>query len=376
MKKIFLTLSMICLSLGAFAQNEFYPAWFLQIQGGAGETIGETAATKLISPAGAIAVGYQFTPTFGLRANVSGPQGKGAVKSTETYKFGLAMAGIDATFDLRNMFGSYKERVFNPYIFAGLGAGFGFNNKAVQAELPTENYYWAKNMVTPLGRVGLGIDFRVSDLIGIDIEVAGNGMNDKLNSKVGDPLDFQINALAGLRFNFGVAQKKAAAAAAAAEAAAAKAAAEKAAAELAARQAAEKAAAEKAAAERAAAERAAAEKAAAEAARAKARQATENVFFIIGKWDIRNSETSKIAHIVEIMNKYPEATVVITGYADKATGSAKRNMFLSQKRAEQVTAKLVEAGISQSRITSEFRGDEVNPFPTPAENRVAVCIVK
>lgn len=375
MKKILLTLSMVCLSLGAFAQADFYPHWYLQIQGGAGETIGETDFAKLISPAGALAVGYQFTPTFSLRANVSGPQGKGAASKTDVYTFNNLMGALDFSFDIRNMFGGWKERVFNPYIFAGLGASYAFNNKAVEAKLPTENYYWDKNSVSYLGRVGLGIDFRVSDLIGIDIEAVGNGMNDKLNSKVGDVFDYQINLLAGLKFKFGVAQKKAAAAAAAAEAAAAKAAAEKAAAEAAARAAAERAAAERAAAERAAAEKAAAERAAAEA-RAKARALTENVYFVINKWDIRNSESSKIAHIVDIMNKYPEAVVTITGYADKATGTAKRNMFLSQKRAEQVTAKLIEAGISQSRITSEYRGDEVNPYPTPEENRVAVCIVK
>lgn len=375
MKKLLLTLSMVCLSLGAFAQSEFYPHSYLQLQGGAGLTVGEADFGKLISPAGALAVGYQFTPTFGLRANVSGPQGKGAATKTDIYTFNNLMGALDATFDLRNMFGGWKNRVFNPYIFAGLGASYAFNNKAPLDLLPSDNLYWEKSSVSFLGRAGLGIDFNVSDVIGIDIEAVGNAMNDRLNSKVGDAFDFQVNLLAGLKFKFGIAGKKAAVAAAAAEAAAAAAAAEAAAREAAARAAAEKAAAEKAAAEKAAAERAAAERAAAEA-RAKARSVNEDVYFIINKWDIRDSESAKIAHIVDIMNRYPEAVITVTGYADKSTGTAKRNMFLSQKRAEQVTEALIGAGISRSRITTDYRGDEVNPYPTPEENRVAVCIVR
>ena len=74
--------------------------------------------------------------------------------------------------------------------------------------------------------------------------------------------------------------------------------------------------------------------------------------------------------------KAADAPVVIeiSGYADKNTGTSKRNMFLSEKRAEVVKATLVNLGISESRIQTKFYGSEVNPFQTPAENRVAVCV--
>ncbi len=51
-------------------------------------------------------------------------------------------------------------------------------------------------------------------------------------------------------------------------------------------------------------------------------------------------------------------------------------MFLSQKRAEVVAQAIIDAGIDKERVTTEYFGDTVNPFETPEQNRVAVCVVK
>ena len=72
----------------------------------------------------------------------------------------------------------------------------------------------------------------------------------------------------------------------------------------------------------------------------------------------------------------PDTKVQLTGHADKATGTAQRNLFLSEKRAEVVTNELVKRGVAASRISSTFKGDTANPFATPEENRVTVCFVK
>ena len=381
MKKLLVSFALMCMTLGAFAQD-FYPDWYLSVKGGVGETVGETSFKDLLSPQAALSLGYQFTPVFGLRGDLSGWNGKGVVGHDEVYKFNDAQLALDATFDLCNLFAGYKARTLNPYVFAGLGANVAFNNDEAQALRQwfheTDNL-WDGTHFEPVGRLGAGLDIRLSETVAIELEVVENAFTDKFNSKVGDVLDHQINALAGLKFSFGAAKRRAAEAAAlaAAEAAAAKAAAEKAAAELAAKQAAERAAAERAAreaAEREAAARAAAERAAAE--RAAARATTENVLFIIGQWNIRPSEQQKVDNIISIMKAYPEAVVTVTGYADKQTGTSKRNMYLSQKRAEEVTNALVNAGIDKSRINTEFRGSEENPFATPAENRVAVCVTR
>ena len=60
------------------ANDEFTGHWFIGIQGGIGQTVGETSFGNLISPAAAFSFGYQFTPVWGLRAGLSGWQAKGA----------------------------------------------------------------------------------------------------------------------------------------------------------------------------------------------------------------------------------------------------------------------------------------------------------
>ena len=97
---------------------------------------------------------------------------------------------------------------------------------------------------------------------------------------------------------------------------------------------------------------------------------------VINKWDIRECEQIKIDEVVEALKANPDTKVRVSGYADKATGTAKRNLFLSQKRSEVVAAAIVAAGIDEDRIITEYFGDTVNPFETPEENRVAVCLVK
>lgn len=395
MKKLFLTLSIALLSLGAFAQGpeDFFPGWYFGAKGGISLTAGETHANNLLSPRAALDFGYQFTPVFGLRAQASAWEGKGALPNfNELYKFNFGQLDVDAVFDICNMFKYKYNRTLNPYLFAGIGFNTRFNNKEAQAikdDFPEKNWLWDSPVLSFTGRFGLGMDIRLSNAIALSLELADNVLTDHFNSKVGDAwtlfggtvdFDYQLTALAGLKFSFGAAKKRAAALAAAeaaaaeaAAAAAAKAAADKAAAEKAA---AEKAAAEKAAAEKAAAERAAAEKAAAEAARAKARAAVENVYFTINKYNINPSEVAKIDHIIAVMKQYPEAVVSITGYADKATGTAKRNLFLSEQRAAVVCQALLDAGIAQDRITTNYYGDTKQVSEVPEENRVSICVTR
>ena len=78
--------------------------------------------------------------------------------------------------------------------------------------------------------------------------------------------------------------------------------------------------------------------------------------------------------VAEVKAADAPVVIEISGYADKNTGTSKRNMFLSEKRAEVVKATLVNLGISESRIQTKFYGSEVNPFATAPENRVAVCV--
>ena len=377
----------LALALGAqvaFAQQsksdpslEFNPHWFGQIQGGAGYTIGETAFKDLISPAGALSLGYQFNPVLGLRFNLAGYQGKGAVVAPlEVYKFNYLQGAFDLTVNLAQLLGYKHDRVFNPFVFIGGGAAYGFKNGAnnITKTNPKEYFalLWEKNLITPVARVGIGADFRLSDAVALTLEVNDNVLSDKFNSKkVGHP-DFQFNALAGLKINFGKTTRPSAKYLAELAAAEAAAAAEKARleAERAAKLAAEKAAAEKALADKLAAEKAAAEKLAAEM-----RQV--NTFFTINSYVISDEEAAKLVRYIDWLKANPDVNIAIAGHADKGTGTKRINQKLSEQRAAAVKDFLVERGIAESRIVSVVaNGDRIQPFEENDLNRVVISTIE
>ena len=373
---------------------EFRPNWGLKVQGGASFTIGEADFSKLLSPAAQLSATYNFHHAMGVRFGFSGWEGKGTVVVTdEMYSFRFLQLNADYVLDLASLFGGFKhDRIWTPYVFAGIGGAYGFDNKEAGKYVAefgdVLSRYWETAPFFVV-RAGLGVDFWVAKNVALGLEANANGYSDKFNSKgavSGFNPDFQFNALLGLKFRFGgntrpskayadkVAAQEAAEAArlAAEKAAAEKAAAEKAAAEKAA---AEKAAAEKAAAEKAAAEKAAAEKAAAERARICAEQST-NVFFTIGSYSIRKSEMAKIDKLVEFLKANPDYSVSLVGYADKATGTSARNLVISKERVNAVKAKMIQLGAPADRIETDYVGDTVQPYVENDQNRVIICTVK
>ena len=102
----------------------------------------------------------------------------------------------------------------------------------------------------------------------------------------------------------------------------------------------------------------------------------DDLFFIIGKAEIRPEEAFKLGQIAQILKENPDATITISGYADSATGSASINRTLSEQRATKVKEMLMGAGISESRISINAIGSDRNASLSPESNRVAVCIVK
>ena len=88
-------------------------------------------------------------------------------------------------------------------------------------------------------------------------------------------------------------------------------------------------------------------------------------------------EMKKVKDIADYLNKYPKATVKITGYADKGTGNAKINASLGERRAQAVVDALVnDFGISASRIKADSKGDTEQPFKEDVLNRVSICIAE
>ncbi len=357
MKRIFAILAsaalVASLSVANAQKKDFDPYWFMQIQGGAAHTIGETSFGDLISPSAAVSFGYQFSPVFGARLNVNGWQAKGAVNGpTTVYKFNYIEGAADLMVDVASIFAGYKfDRTLNPYIFGGVGVNYAFNNdEANDAKIVNkfvDGYLWDGSKVSPAFRAGAGLNIRLTDVIALNLEGNCSFLDDHFNSKKGSKADFQIKAVAGLTFSFGKAKPAPAPVPVPAPAPVVKPEPEP--------------------------EPVVEEKVEVVPA---FESLSRNILFVINKWDIRESEQLKIDEVVEALKANPDTKVRVSGYADKATGTAKRNKFLSEKRAEVVAEAIVNAGINKDRIITEYFGDTVNPFETPEENRVAVCLVK
>ena len=84
------------------------------------------------------------------------------------------------------------------------------------------------------------------------------------------------------------------------------------------------------------------------------------VFFTIGSAKIDAKGKVNIGLAADIMKANPDVKYVVKGYADKATGSAKTNQKLSDKRAEAVYNALIKAGVSESQIEWKGLGGQDN----------------
>ncbi|MDE6178529.1 MAG: OmpA family protein [Duncaniella sp.] len=339
------------------AAETFKPHWFLQPQAGASYTVGETSFGDLVSPAAAISAGYRFTPSFGLRAGLSGWQARGSwVNPRSDYKFDYLQLNADAMLSFTNLFcGSNPARVLDFYGFAGLGVAAGFDNDEAAALAAAGRGFeklWSGKKLFPAGRASLGLNINVSRTVAINIEVNANALPDNFNSKKGSKADWQFNALAGISYSFGGRSR---ALPAAEEPIAAP---------------------EPAPAPTPEPEPEPAPAPAPAPVRETPAPMVQDIFFAINSAAIDSENRPKVDALIEYMRANPEAKAVVTGYADKATGTAAYNMKISERRAEAVASALRDAGISASRITSDAKGDTVQPFAEIVKNRVTIAVTQ
>lgn len=393
-KKAFLSCLMLAGVLTASAQEaktEYVhnPYWYIQLQGGAQYTLGEIDFSDLISPNVQVAVGRQFTPVFGMRLAVNAWQSRAGIEvnpfnytaisgeggqtqntvsvpgGTTTWKWMYVAPGIDLTFNLSNLFCGYNpNRLFNFSVFAGAGANIGWDmdKDGVEKELGAyykhsnpENisYLWDGTKVRAYGRAGVAADFKVSNAVSLGVEVNANTLSDRYNGKKAGNWDWYFNALAGLKVNLGKTYSTRT---------------------IEAPKPVERVV-EKVI-ERVI-EKPCPPVVATQAVEAKKEPFRRDVFFTINCYTIAKSERAKVKEVADYLNANPNATVEITGYADKGTGNAKINKRLSLSRAQTVAKALTnQYKIAASRIKVEAKGDTVQPFAKAIENRVAICIAE
>ena len=99
------------------------------------------------------------------------------------------------------------------------------------------------------------------------------------------------------------------------------------------------------------------------------------VYFDLGSAKL--SEREK-AHLEYFANNVVDGNteLLLTGSADKQTGTAKGNQKLSEQRVETVKNLLTKLGANASNIETVANGDTKNIFDTPAKNRCVVIEVK
>ena len=337
----------------------FVPHWYIKAQGGAAYDVGEAKFSQLLSPGLQIAMGYKFNEYFGLRGSVSGLWARNRYSYPETkYEWNFIQPAIEAEFDLTQLFlGRNPERLHSVYAFAGVGAAFAFNNDdAVDANKAyyEKKYYtiqnysltrapfeklWNDSRWNPVVRAGIGYDYRVADEISIGAEVNANMLPDHFNSKLGkrDNKDWHFNALIGIKFNFGHSHGRT----------------------------------------EPIYENVPVTPPAETFVDVPVEQISFNVniYFVINQSIIRANQMAKLSRLLQYLDEHPKAFVRLSGYADKETGNPTINMRLSIERSQAVSKYLQDAGIAEWRIRRFAKGDRVQPFDIPEENRVCICYV-
>lgn len=346
--------------------NRFWDNWFLSAGGGVQVYFGDHDKQcdfgDRLAPALDVAVGKWFTPGIGLRLMYSGLQQRGATKHPgdkneesahgtgepvkgggapywlEKQKFNMGNFHVDVMFNLHNLFGGYKERVWNCSPYLGLGYACVFDT-------PDAHEVSAN--------VGLLNSFRLSDAINANIDLRGMYVNDRFDGEGGGRFGEGMWSLTvGLTYKFKnrgwnrgrtIIRHEYDNAAIN---------------EL--RDQLDRMSEENARLKQAIAAGDKKE----ERTIVKKMAAANLVVFKINKTNLSNEARVNLGMLAEII-KSGDSNVVytITGYADKGTGSTAGNERLSRERAQNVFNCLVkEFGVSEKQLRIDYKGGVANMF--------------
>ena len=323
----------------------FVPHWQLDLQGGGAYDLGEGKFADLLSPAAQLSATYQFNPSMSLRLGVSGIWARNRYERPELkYQWNFVQPAVDFKVDLLTLFAGWNpHRAANLYMFLGGGVAYTYNNDdAVEGSRYPDIHFrklWRDDRWNLVVRGGLGSDIRLNDRLALTAEVNANMLPDHFNSKEGkdDNMDWHFNGLLGLKVNLGKTHGQTAPVYR----------------EI---------------------QPAIVEVPVVEPVEEQ-KGLTVNIFFDLNKSVLRRSENEKLILLAIYLHEHPQSTVDLTGYADKETGNTSINEQLSRDRAEAVANFLIVRGIDSSRIRKDAKGDRVQPFDNPEQNRVTISVV-
>ncbi|MDE7346619.1 MAG: OmpA family protein [Muribaculaceae bacterium] len=379
LNKILLAGAMLFAGASAMAQEtiteySYVPNWYIQGQFGGQETLGESSFGHLFSPNAQIAAGYNFNPYIGARLAVNAWRSRGAQSffgqkeidgnlvtvGTQRWKWNYVAPTVDAVVNLTNVIGGYDPyRLVDVDLIAGVGANIAWNNKGAQAadaafkKVGAEGLglLWDGTKARFVGQFGLDLNFNVSEHVALGIELMANVLPDGYNSKKAGNADWYFNGLAGIKYTFGPKYNKTT-------------------------RTVEVPVQQPQIIERII------EKVVEQAPvtnvieEVKPEMLRRDIFFRINTATITKDEMYKVNEVAQFLKDHPNAKVVITGYADKGTGTLAINLRLSKQRAEIVANTLKKNyAIAADRIIVKSMGEaEEQPYADPVDNRVAICV--
>lgn len=91
------------------------------------------------------------------------------------------------------------------------------------------------------------------------------------------------------------------------------------------------------------------------------------VLFATGQSSLSPSAKTNLDKLVNILNRYPDTDLTITGHTDNV-GSDASNQTLSERRADAVSAYLITDGISRARITTRGMGESSPKYDNNSES--------
>lgn len=378
MKKLLIVLAMCGLSMGSMAQettadpvekysvatNSFWSNWF--IQAGAdwnafysneehGQGLSRSPFKSFrATPGFSVAIGKWFTPGLGLRTKFSGVWGRTVVDENKHSNHTWTL-NENVLFNLSNMLYGYNPtRVWNfvPFVGAGINRNCCYNRYAMNLS------------------AGILNTFRVSKHVGVHFELGWNYAEQDLDgivqdgkgSTIWEGKDNKLYAELGLTFNLGKASwdktpdVDAIKALSQAQIDALNA-------QL-----------NDANAENARLKNLLAQKKDATAAVKEYVGTPVSVFFNINKSVIASKKDLVNVKNMAEYAKENNANLLVTGYADSATGKPAYNQKLSEKRAETVANELVKMGVSRDQITTEAKGGVKDLSPISYNRRATVQV--
>ena len=378
MKKLLIVLAMCVLTMGAKAQetttdpvlkysvatNSFWSNWFIQVgadwnayysneEHGQGLSHSPFKGFRAM-PGFSVAVGKWFTPGLGLRTKFQGLWGRQVYDDVKHTRH-IWTLNENVLFNLSNMLYGYNpDRVWNFVPFLGCG----INRNCC------DNCY-AMNL-----SFGVLNTFRVSKKVGINFELGWNyaeedfdGISEGGRGRIWEGKDNRLYAELGLTFNLGKATWEKTP-----DVEAIKALSQSQIDAL-------NAQLNDANAENARLKSLLAEKKnEAPAAVKNYSNAPMSVFFNINKYTVASRKDLVNVKGLADFAKENNTNLVVTGYADSATGSAAYNQKLSERRAETVANELVKMGVSRDQITTEGKGGVKDLSPVSYNRRATVKI--